>query len=130
MPCRRFPGKRQHVSQGRWERFCALGAGIFMEMRLHWNRDEFSGKTGNLPVNQGCIDRDTSLMPEYPVTQSSSRMGIAFPFRYYSQDLFLHPFPGFSPLLPTGQKFSVPGLSVPNMSCNGQPYRLLIKTLS
>jgi len=76
-----LPGKWPYGPQGRWERFCALGAGIIMEMRLHWNRDELSGKTGNLPVDQGCIDRDTSLMPEYPVTQSSSRMVIAFPFR-------------------------------------------------
>jgi hypothetical protein len=52
-----------------------------MEMRLYWNRDELSGKTGNLPVDQVCIDRDTSFMPEYLATQSSSRMGIAFPFR-------------------------------------------------
>jgi hypothetical protein len=66
---------------GRYGRFCALGAGIPIEIRLHLSRDELSGKTGDLPVDQGCIDRDTTLMPEYPVTQSSSRIGIAFPFR-------------------------------------------------
>jgi hypothetical protein len=62
-------------------RFCALGAGIPVEIRLHLSRDALSRMTENLPVDQGCIDRDTSFMPEYPVTQSSSRIGIAFPFR-------------------------------------------------
>jgi hypothetical protein len=62
-------------------RCCALGAGIFSQICLHLRRDELSGKTGDLPVDQGCIDRDTSLMPEYLIPQSSSRMGIAFPFR-------------------------------------------------
>ena len=32
---------------------------------LHWNRDVLSGKTGNLPVDQGCVDRDTDLKAEY-----------------------------------------------------------------
>jgi len=40
-------------------RFCALGAGIFLQICLHLRRDELSGKTGDLPVDQGCIDRDT-----------------------------------------------------------------------
>jgi hypothetical protein len=45
------------------------------------------------------------------------------------QDLFLHLFPGFSPIVAFAQKLVVPGLSVPNMSRNGQPYCFLIKIL-
>jgi len=61
-------------------RFCALGAGIPTQILLHLNRAEFSGKTGILPVDQGCVDRDTDLMAEYPEMQSSPRIGSAFPF--------------------------------------------------
>jgi len=81
MPCRCYPGKQPYAPHGRWERFCALGVGIPVEIRFHLSRNELSGKTGKLPVYRGCIDRDTGLMPEYPVTQSNSRMGIDFPFR-------------------------------------------------
>ena len=44
--------------------FCALGAGIPIQILLHLSSDELSGMTGNLPVDQGCVDRDTDLMAE------------------------------------------------------------------
>ncbi len=53
--------------------------------------------------------------------QSGSRIGSTFPFRQHLQDLFLHLFPGFPPLLPSGQKLVVPGLRVTNMGSNGCP---------
>jgi hypothetical protein len=34
------------------ERFCALGAGIFLHICLYLRRDELSRKTGDLPVDQ------------------------------------------------------------------------------
>jgi hypothetical protein len=50
-------------------RSCALGAWIFSQNYLHSRKVELSGKTGDLPVDRGCIDRDTDLLPEYLVTQ-------------------------------------------------------------